>query len=232
MTTGRVSECPSCPRWRPYAADWRTGSRDARSPRSRCGIRGRCGAMSLARTTSPPCSSAGPSREYAGGASTSGFRWIRPTRSWGTWGCRARCCCSRRRPKPGPHLRIRFRFTDDGPELRFVDQRTFGGLAVSPGGADLPREIAHIAYDPFEASFDPAAFVAALRRRRTGTKRALLDQTLISGVGNIYADEALWRAGWHGGRPAALSDPAGGAEVARARHRRHGGGDRGRRYEL
>ncbi len=111
--------------------------------------------------------------------------------------------------EPGPHLRIRFRFTDDGPELRFVDQRTFGGLAVSPGGADLPREIAHIAYDPFEASFDPAAFVAALRRRRTGTKRALLDQRLISGVGNIYADEALWRAGWHGARPAAaLTRPA------------------------
>jgi formamidopyrimidine-DNA glycosylase len=111
--------------------------------------------------------------------------------------------------EPGPHLRIRFRFTDDGPELRFVDQRTFGGLAVSLGGADLPREIAHIAYDPFEPSFDPEMFVAALRRRRTGTKRALLDQTLISGVGNIYADEALWRAGWHGGRPASsLTRPA------------------------
>ena len=110
---------------------------------------------------------------------------------------------------PGPHLRIRFSFADTGPQLRFVDQRTFGGLAVSPGGAELPREIAHIARDPFDAAFDGPAFVAALRSRRTGVKRALLDQTLISGVGNIYADEALWRARLHGERPAAaLTRPA------------------------
>jgi formamidopyrimidine-DNA glycosylase len=109
----------------------------------------------------------------------------------------------------GPHLRIRFGFTDGGLELRFVDQRTFGGLAVSPGGADLPREIAHIALDPFDPQFDPEAFVAAVRSRRTGVKRALLDQTLVSGVGNIYADESLWRARLHGERPAAgLSRPA------------------------
>jgi formamidopyrimidine-DNA glycosylase len=110
---------------------------------------------------------------------------------------------------PGPHLRVRFGFTDGGPELRFVDQRTFGGLALSPGGADLPSEIAHIARDPFDPHFDPAAFVAALRARRTTVKRALLDQTLVSGVGNIYADESLWRAKLHGERPAAaLSRPA------------------------
>jgi len=95
------------------------------------------------------------------------------------------------------HLRVRFTFTDGGPELRFVDQRTFGGLSVSEGGAELPAEIAHIARDPMDADFDDEAFVAALRRRHTGVKRALLDQTLISGVGNIYADEALWRAGLH-----------------------------------
>ncbi|WDZ87419.1 bifunctional DNA-formamidopyrimidine glycosylase/DNA-(apurinic or apyrimidinic site) lyase [Micromonospora cathayae] len=107
------------------------------------------------------------------------------------------------------HLRIRFRFTDDGPELRFVDQRTFGGVAVSTGGAELPREIAHIARDPMDPEFSDAGFVAALRRRRTEVKRALLDQTLISGVGNIYADEALWRAGLHGVRPTdALTAPA------------------------
>lgn len=101
---------------------------------------------------------------------------------------------------PGPHLRVRFTFTDGGPELRFVDQRTFGGLAISPGGSTLPAEIAHIARDPFDPAFDPEAFVAALRSRRTGVKRALLDQTLVSGVGNIYADEALWRARLHGER--------------------------------
>ncbi|WP_431975727.1 bifunctional DNA-formamidopyrimidine glycosylase/DNA-(apurinic or apyrimidinic site) lyase [Micromonospora haikouensis] len=99
------------------------------------------------------------------------------------------------------HLRVRFRFADDGPELRFVDQRTFGGLAVSSGGAELPPEIAHIARDPMDPEFSDSAFVAALRRRRTEVKRALLDQTLVSGVGNIYADEALWRAKLHGARP-------------------------------
>ncbi len=99
------------------------------------------------------------------------------------------------------HLRIRFRFDDGDPELRFVDQRTFGGLSVSAGGADLPAEIAHIARDPIDPEFSDEGFAAGLRRRRTEVKRALLDQTLISGVGNIYADEALWRAGLHGARP-------------------------------
>ena len=108
------------------------------------------------------------------------------------------------------HLRVRFRFADDGPELRFVDQRTFGGLSVSEGGADLPAEIAHIARDPVDPEFSDDGFVAALRRKRTEVKRALLDQTLISGVGNIYADEALWRAKLHGARPTdALTGPAG-----------------------
>lgn len=97
------------------------------------------------------------------------------------------------------HLRVRFGFADGGPELRFVDQRTFGGLAVSVvAGADgVPAEIAHIAPDPLADEFDDDAFMAAVRRRRTGIKRALLDQSLISGVGNIYADEALWRARVH-----------------------------------
>ncbi|MFF5080877.1 bifunctional DNA-formamidopyrimidine glycosylase/DNA-(apurinic or apyrimidinic site) lyase [Actinoplanes sp. NPDC000266] len=99
------------------------------------------------------------------------------------------------------HLRIRFTFTDDGPELRFVDQRTFGGLSLSEGGAELPDEIAHIARDPMDPLFDDEAFVARLRGKHTEIKRALLDQTLISGVGNIYADEALWRAQLHGARP-------------------------------
>jgi formamidopyrimidine-DNA glycosylase len=98
------------------------------------------------------------------------------------------------------HLRIRFTFTDGGPQLRFVDQRTFGGLSVSEGGAELPAEIAHIARDPMDPLFDDEAFVARLRGKHTEVKRALLDQTLISGVGNIYADEALWRAQLHGAR--------------------------------
>ncbi|MEV6208085.1 bifunctional DNA-formamidopyrimidine glycosylase/DNA-(apurinic or apyrimidinic site) lyase [Kitasatospora sp. NPDC051914] len=105
------------------------------------------------------------------------------------------------------HLRVRFRFTDGGRELRFVDQRTFGGLAVEEAeDGDLeatPVSLAHIARDPLDARFDDAAFVAALRARRTTVKRALLDQTLISGVGNIYADESLWRARLHYDRPTA-----------------------------
>jgi formamidopyrimidine-DNA glycosylase len=99
-----------------------------------------------------------------------------------------------------PHTRARFTFADGGPDLRFVDQRTFGHLAFSPGGAELPAEIAHIAPDPLEAAFDEDRFVARLRARKTGIKRALLDQSLISGVGNIYADEALWRARMHWAR--------------------------------
>ena len=99
------------------------------------------------------------------------------------------------------HMHIRFDFADKGPQLRFVDQRTFGGLAVSIGGAELPKEIEHIGLDPLEESFVDKDFIAALRKKRTAVKRALLDQKLISGVGNIYADEALWRARIRGDRP-------------------------------
>ena len=98
------------------------------------------------------------------------------------------------------HLRVRFSLDRD-VELRFVDQRMFGGLAVSTGGAELPPEIAHIARDPLDPAFDDADFVRRVRRRTAGVKRLLLDQGLISGVGNIYADEALWRARIHGDRP-------------------------------
>jgi formamidopyrimidine-DNA glycosylase len=104
------------------------------------------------------------------------------------------------------HLRARLSFDDGGPELRFVDQRTFGGLSVEPMTDPpdaLPAPIAHIARDPMDAAFDVEAAVTAIRRRRTGLKRALLDQTLVSGIGNIYADEALWRARLHGARPTA-----------------------------
>ena len=108
------------------------------------------------------------------------------------------------------HLRVRFGLepvTDVPQELRFVDQRMFGGLSVSPGGADLPPEIAHIARDPMDPLFDDAAFVARVRRRASAIKRILLDQTVISGVGNIYADEALWRAKVHGERLGTMLRP-------------------------
>ena len=98
---------------------------------------------------------------------------------------------------PARHLHVRTRFTDGGPELHFVDQRTFGGLCVVRDGAELPAPLTHIARDPLDPEFDEVAFAASLRRRRTGLKRALLDQSLVSGIGNIYADEALWRSRLH-----------------------------------
>ena len=107
-----------------------------------------------------------------------------------------------------PHLRVRFRFADDLGEVRFVDQRMFGGLSYSEGGAELPAEIAHIARDPFDPLFDQDAAAAKIRRRRTGLKRALLDQTAVSGIGNIYADEALWRAKLHYARATETLKPS------------------------
>jgi formamidopyrimidine-DNA glycosylase len=108
------------------------------------------------------------------------------------------------------HLRVRFTLSplvEEGVqrpsrnlELRFVDQRMFGGLSISRGGAELPLEIAHIARDPLDPEFDDDEFCRRVRRRSSAIKRQLLDQTLISGVGNIYADEALWRARIHGER--------------------------------
>jgi formamidopyrimidine-DNA glycosylase len=102
------------------------------------------------------------------------------------------------------HLRVRFTLATPAAEpleMRFVDQRMFGGLLVSTGGATLPSEIAHIARDPLDPLLDDTELVSRMRRRTSGIKRQLLDQTLVSGVGNIYADEALWRAGLHGDRP-------------------------------
>ena len=118
------------------------------------------------------------------------------------------------------HLRVRIRFADSGRELRFVDQRTFGGLmadglVVDDGGGRIPASIAHIARDPLDPRFDDAGFIRALRARRTEVKRALLDQGLVSGVGNIYADEALWRARLHGARPCGGLAPGKAAELLR-----------------
>ncbi len=123
------------------------------------------------------------------------------------------------RPADAPdeaHLHVRIRFTDDGPQLRFVDQRTFGGLLLDPlvptadlPGDTVPARVAHIARDPLDPAFDAAVFAARIRRRHTAVKRALLDQTLISGIGNIYADEALWRGRLSGERDTStLTRPA------------------------
>jgi formamidopyrimidine-DNA glycosylase len=117
------------------------------------------------------------------------------------------------------HLRVRFGFTDQGRELRFVDQRTFGGVHVQVLDGDphdpgvVPPAVAHIARDPMDAAFDVDAAVAAIRRRRTGLKRALLDQTVVSGIGNIYADEALWRSRLHYARLTSTLPRAKGVEL-------------------
>jgi formamidopyrimidine-DNA glycosylase len=131
------------------------------------------------------------------------------------------------------HVRARFTFRDGGPDLRFTDQRTFGHLMIcslvstggmaplapppglagaSPPHRPVPAPIAHIAPDPLEEAFDPRAFAARLTRRKSQVKRALLDQSLVSGIGNIYADEALWRAGVHWASPTETLRPA---EVSR-----------------
>jgi formamidopyrimidine-DNA glycosylase len=104
------------------------------------------------------------------------------------------------------HVRVQFTFADGGPDLRFTDQRTFGHVMVAPLAPAsisrrLPAPISHIAPDPLEEAFDAELFAARLKKKRTGLKRALLDQSLISGIGNIYADEALWRARLHWARP-------------------------------
>jgi formamidopyrimidine-DNA glycosylase len=118
-------------------------------------------------------------------------------------------------------------FDDDGAEpssgteLRFVDQRTFGGLSLHPlvpaaGGGLVPAPIAHIGRDPMDPAFSLDGAVAAIRRRRTELKRALLDQTVVSGIGNIYADEALWRVRLHGARPTETLTRAQGRAVLTA----------------
>jgi len=127
-----------------------------------------------------------------------------------------------------PHLRVRLHLTgapSGARYLDFVDQRTFGHLSVqdlvpadgeAPAdgepasdipagyGSDLPllpQPVAHIARDLLDPNLDLDGLVRRVRRRRTQVKRALLDQTVVSGVGNIYADEALWRAQVHWARP-------------------------------
>ncbi|MFJ4650379.1 bifunctional DNA-formamidopyrimidine glycosylase/DNA-(apurinic or apyrimidinic site) lyase [Nocardia sp. NPDC088792] len=102
---------------------------------------------------------------------------------------------------------------DSGAELRFVDQRTFGGWQVSDlvevDGTLVPEPVAHIARDPMDPLFDPDRVVQKLRGKQSEIKRLLLDQTVVSGIGNIYADEALWRAELHGERVSAkLTKPA------------------------
>lgn len=108
--------------------------------------------------------------------------------------------------------RVRLHLSD-GQALSFVDQRTFGWLVVDDLGDRVPRSVAHIAADPFDPDYSLARTSTALRHRRTGLKRALLDQTTVSGIGNIYADEALWRARLHPDRATATLSAAAASSV-------------------
>ena len=115
-------------------------------------------------------------------------------------------------------IRIELEHPVHGPlSVVFADQRTFGSLAVdrlvdTPDGAaagrgsDLPRvptQVAHIARDPLDPAFDAVRFRARVARTNSGIKRVLLDQTVASGIGNIYADESLWAARIHPETPGA-----------------------------
>ncbi len=113
-------------------------------------------------------------------------------------------------PSPA-HLRVRLRF-DSGPSLDFVDQRTFGGCFVSadPLTGPVPTELRRLARDPLDPRFDRDDVARAIAASRAEIKRQLLDQTRVSGIGNIYADEALWRAGVHWASP---GDRLGGDRV-------------------
>jgi formamidopyrimidine-DNA glycosylase len=108
-------------------------------------------------------------------------------------------------------IRVELSHPEHGPlRLNFVDQRIFGSMAIDTLAqtADhplqlVPTAVSHIARDPLDERFDDAAFLTRLTKKNTTIKRALLDQTLISGIGNIYADESLWAAKIHYDQPTA-----------------------------
>ena len=93
------------------------------------------------------------------------------------------------------HLRARFNLGRN--DLRFIDQRTFGWVGVEERINNRPTCVQHIAADPFDSEFDLQETISRFLKKKTEIKRALLDQSVMSGVGNIYADEALWRSKMH-----------------------------------
>ena len=102
---------------------------------------------------------------------------------------------------PSPHVRAVVAL--DGQTLQFRDQRTFGWVWACDADADgVPVPAAHIARDLMDPCVDPVALAHVIRRRTSGIKRVLLNQEVVSGIGNIYADEMLWAARVHGETPA------------------------------
>jgi formamidopyrimidine-DNA glycosylase len=107
------------------------------------------------------------------------------------------------RPAPG-HVRAHFDLSKGlrRHQLLFSDQRTFGWLSVEELTDGIPHSAQHIALDPFDPAFDRAAVIAAMKSRKAAIKSVILNQEIMSGVGNIYADESLWRAKIHPEIPA------------------------------
>jgi formamidopyrimidine-DNA glycosylase len=115
------------------------------------------------------------------------------------------------------HMRAQFglsagRFSKASNQIRFVDQRTFGWVSVEEYVGDVPSSVSHIALDPFEAKFDLAASIAKIKKRKSAIKPTLLNQEIISGIGNIYTDEALWRSKIH---PEIICEDLSKAEIKR-----------------
>ena len=104
--------------------------------------------------------------------------------------------------KPSTHARVTFDFSDAKRSLHFIDQRTFGWvnleeLVEAKDKRLVPQSVLHISPDLFEESFDMDKSISNIKRRKTGIKQALLNQEIVAGIGNIYADEALWLAKTH-----------------------------------
>ena len=104
--------------------------------------------------------------------------------------------------KPSTHARVTFDFSDTKRSLHFIDQRTFGWvnleeLVEANDKRLVPQSVFHISPDLFEETFDLDKTISNIKRRKTGIKQALLNQEIVAGIGNIYADEALWLAKTH-----------------------------------
>jgi formamidopyrimidine-DNA glycosylase len=109
------------------------------------------------------------------------------------------------------HLRVRLDLGDKRNEIRFIDQRTFGWMAIDDltleNERQIPQSFSRIALDIFDVDFEKLSVIQKMQKKKSAIKRVLLDQSVMSGVGNIYADEALWRAQIHPERMAnTLSD--------------------------
>ena len=208
--------CRSCPRSRSSGWAWPNTSPGAQWLPSRCATPAQCGATSPESWISPPGWPAGRSSVCGVAASTSGWTSVvrgvaGPSRD--EW------------PDANPATRRQLTRRTCGCDCSSPTAALSCALSTSARSADcpwrtcvdgLPIPVAHIARDPMDPCFDADAVIAGIRQRRTALKRALLDQTLVSGIGNIYADEALWRARLHGARLTATLTRAQGRTVLTA----------------